>query len=73
MFSSKLRSWMEAVRPRKKQHRKEKQTKANLNTTANAVTPSKWQKYANCRSSQDDLSVSLLDARQETNAMSLGW
>lgn len=30
MFGSKLRSWMEAVRSRKKQHRKEKQSKCNL-------------------------------------------
>ncbi|XP_050519599.1 uncharacterized protein LOC114342588 [Diabrotica virgifera virgifera] len=29
MFGSKLRSWMEAVRSRKKQHRKEKQGKSN--------------------------------------------
>ncbi|KAG5873181.1 hypothetical protein JTB14_035234 [Gonioctena quinquepunctata] len=29
MFGSKLRSWMEAVRSRKKQHRKEKQAKCN--------------------------------------------
>lgn len=27
MFGSKLRAWMEAVRPKKKQHRKEKQAK----------------------------------------------
>lgn len=30
MFGSKLRSWMEAVRSRKKQHRKEKQSRCNL-------------------------------------------
>ncbi|XP_044256700.1 uncharacterized protein LOC123006347 [Tribolium madens] len=52
MFGSKLRSWMEAVRPRKKQHRKEKQTKANLNP--NTVS-SNWQNGNSCGSSQDDL------------------
>nr|XP_015836673.1 PREDICTED: uncharacterized protein LOC661635 isoform X2 [Tribolium castaneum] len=52
MFGSKLRSWMEAVRPRKKQHRKEKQTKANLNP--NTVTAN-WQNGTSCGSSQDDL------------------
>lgn len=29
MFGGKLRSWMEAVRPRKKQHRKDKPAKGN--------------------------------------------
>lgn len=56
MFGSKLRSWMEAVRPRKKQHRKEKQSKTNLGT--NAVSASNWQNGDSCRSSQDDLLVS---------------
>ncbi|XP_063929432.1 uncharacterized protein LOC135141842 isoform X2 [Zophobas morio] len=55
MFGSKLRSWMEAVRPRKKQHRKEKQSKTNLGT--NAVSASNWQNGDSCRSSQDDLLV----------------
>ncbi|CAH1377659.1 unnamed protein product [Tenebrio molitor] len=51
MFGSKLRSWMEAVRPRKKQHRKEKQTKSNLNSCS-TVSPSNWQ-----NGGQDDLLV----------------
>jgi hypothetical protein len=43
---------MEAVRPRKKQHRKEKQTKSNLNSCS-TVSPSNWQ-----NGGQDDLLVS---------------
>lgn len=35
MFGSKLRSWMDAVRPKKKQHRKDKQSKLkNVSETA---------------------------------------
>lgn len=30
MFGSKLRAWMEAVRPKKKQHRKDKQGKNSI-------------------------------------------
>ncbi|KAL1493368.1 hypothetical protein ABEB36_011434 [Hypothenemus hampei] len=44
MFGNKLRAWMEAVRPKKKQHRKEKQTKIlatakdKANTSTHTVT-----------------------------------
>ncbi|GJQ68094.1 hypothetical protein Trydic_g10698 [Trypoxylus dichotomus] len=42
MFGSKLRSWMEAVRPRKKQQRKEKQKSSMSNGKfINALIPSK--------------------------------
>lgn len=43
MFGNKLRSWMEAVRPKKKQQRKDKQTKVttpNNGTTKNLHPPS---------------------------------
>lgn len=57
MFGSKLRSWMEAVRSRKKQHRKEKQAKCNaaLLGHKNGV---KWDTSSkNCKDRVSDLDL----------------
>lgn len=56
MLGSKLRSWMEAVRPRKKQ-RKEKQLKSNI-TNPNGIIVSNSQSLHSARSSENDLLVS---------------
>lgn len=50
MFGSKLRSWMEAVRPRKKQQRKEKQQKS-------APIVANFKPVANSRSSENEILV----------------
>lgn len=55
MFGSKLRSWMEAVRPRKKQQRKEKQQKCNVTTGATIVTNLK--PVTNSHSSENEILV----------------
>lgn len=39
MFGSKLRSWMEAVRPKRKQHKKDKQIKCNSTFSSGPNTP----------------------------------
>lgn len=57
MFGSKLRSWMEAVRPRKKQQRKEKQQKSNL-TNASATIVTNFNSVTGSRSSENEILVS---------------
>lgn len=49
MFGSKLRSWMEAVRPRKKQQRKDKQKSNNMSNgkPVTALLPSKTYSSGN--------------------------
>lgn len=57
MLGSKLRSWMEAVRPRKKQQRKEKSLKSNLTNSNGAVIPISQSIYSS-QSSENEILVS---------------
>lgn len=57
MLGSKLRSWMEAVRPRKKQQRKEKQLKSNLTNPNGMIVPNS-QSVHSARSSENEMLVS---------------
>ncbi|KAF5281227.1 hypothetical protein FQR65_LT14820 [Abscondita terminalis] len=54
MLGIKLRSWMEAVRPRKKQQRKEKQSKTNFGSSNTATFPNS-QSVNSTRSSENDI------------------
>ncbi|KAF2880476.1 hypothetical protein ILUMI_25683 [Ignelater luminosus] len=54
MLGSKLRSWMEAVRPRKKQQRKEKQLKSNLTNPNGMIVPNS-QSVHSARSSENEM------------------
>lgn len=57
MFGNKLRSWMEAVRPRKKQQRKEKQQKTNIINNGTTIVTN-FKPVTNSRSSENEILVS---------------
>ncbi|XP_044765112.1 uncharacterized protein LOC123321525 [Coccinella septempunctata] len=67
MFGSKFRSWMEAVRPRKKQHRKDKQIKLKNNIDATSPKLSFAKKLDAGKSPKNKKEIKKVESGTSTN------